>query len=196
MAEVNDYAAYILGDSTMATPILAFYLLISILTSIFIGKLDNKLGHKNMMIFAGLSQVIGRVPFLFFPRSLVCICILAIATGLGSTTAFIMFNTNRNNIADIVEFKFKRRIDSMVSTCDNLISKLAEAVAVWIMGIALASAGYNADLGIAQSVSTQNTIIALLGWVPAIICLLMAYFATKADVLKEYHEEEAKALKE
>jgi len=103
-----------------------------------------------------------------------------------------MFNTNRNNIADIVEFKFSRRIDSMVATCDNLISKLAEAVAVWIMGIALTLAGYNAELQTAQSVTTQNTIIAFLGWVPGLICLAMALFATKADVLKEYKEAQEK----
>ncbi|MBR0461113.1 MAG: MFS transporter [Erysipelotrichaceae bacterium] len=196
MAEVNDYAAYILGDSTMATPILAFYLVVSILTAIFIGSIDRKVGHKNMMIIAGLSQVIGRIPFIIFPKSLVCVCILAAATGFGSTIAFIMFNTNRNNIADIVEFKFKRRIDSMVSTCDNLITKLAEAVAVWIMGIALAMSGYNADLGVAQSLSTQKTIIALLGWVPGIICLLMAFFATRSDVMAEYKKEQAKALEQ
>ena len=194
MAEVNDYAAYILKDSTMATPILAFYLVVSILTAIFIGKLDKKIGHKNMMILAGISQVLFRIPFILFPRSLVSVCILGVGTGLGSTVAFIMFNTNRNNIADIVEFKFKRRIDSMVSTCDNLITKLAEAVAVWIMGISLALAGYNAELGVAQSLTTQNTIIALLGWIPAIICLAMAFFATKADVMKEYKEEQEKAL--
>jgi len=192
MAEVNDYAAYILGDSAMATPILAFYLVISVLTAIFIGKFDSKVGHKNMMIFAGLVQVVGRIPFIFFPRSVACVCILAAATGLGSTIAFILFNTNRNNIADIVEFKFTRRIDSMVATCDNLISKLAEAIAVWIMGIALAMAGYNAELETAQSISTQNTIIALLGWVPGLICLAMALFACKADVLKEYRLEQSK----
>ena len=192
MAEVNDYAAYILNDSSMATPILAFYLVISILTSVFIGKFDRKFGHRNMMIFAGLSQVIGRIPFILFPRSLVSVCILAAATGLGSTIAFILFNTNRNNIADIVEFKFNTRIDSMVATCDNLISKIAEAIAVWAMGIALATAGFDANLEIAQSLSTQNTIIALLGWVPGIICLAMAAFAVKADVLKEYKEEQEK----
>lgn len=192
MAEVNDYAAYILNDSSMATPILAFYLVISILTSVFIGKFDRKFGHRNMMIFAGLSQVIGRIPFILFPRSLVSVCILAAATGLGSTIAFILFNTNRNNIADIVEFKFNTRIDSMVATCDNLISKIAEAIAVWAMGIALATAGFDANLEIAQSLSTQNTIIALLGWVPGIICLAMAAFAVKADVLKEYKEEQGK----
>jgi len=192
MAEVNDYAAYILNDSSMATPILACYLVVAVLTAIFIGKFDKKFGHKNMMIFGALIQLIGSMPFIIFSRSIVCVCILAAATGLGTTIAFIMFNTNRNNIADIVEFKFSTRIDSMVATCDNLITKLAEAVAVWIMGIALTMSGYDANLELAQSLKTQNTIIALLGWVPGLICLAMAYFAGKSDVLKEYKEEQSK----
>ncbi len=186
MNEINDYAAYILGDSTQATPILAVYLVTAIVTSLGIGAVDRKIGHKNTMILAGLVQVAGKIPFIIFPHSMVTICINALSTGLGSTAAFIMFNTNRNNIADIVEFKYGRRIDSMVSTCDNLISKLAEAVAVWIMGIALATAGYDANLGVAQSAQTQSTIILLLGWVPCIITLLMAFVATKTNVMEEY----------
>lgn len=194
MNEINDYAAYIMGDSAKATPILAAYLVVSILTAIFIGKLDNKVGHKGTMIIAGLSQVIGKIPFMLAPEALVSIYINAITVGFGGTAAFIMFNTNRNNVADIVEFKFGRRIDSMVSTCDNLVTKLAEALAVWIMGIALANAGYNAELGINQTAQTKTTICALLGWVPALICLAMAIFALKANVMKEYEEEKTKSL--
>lgn len=120
---------------------------------------------------------------------MVCICINAMTTGIGATAAFIMFNTNRNNIADIVEFKFRRRIDSMVSTCDNLISKLAEALAVWIMGIALSLAGYDAALGVNQNPETVSTICALLGWVPCIVTAAMAFFACRTRIAEEYEEE-------
>ena len=194
MNEINDYAAYIMGDSAKATPILAAYLVVSILTAIFIGKLDNLVGHKGTMIVAGLVQVVGKIPFMIAPEALISIYINAVTVGFGGTAAFIMFNTNRNNVADIVEFKFGRRIDSMVSTCDNLVTKLAEAFAVWLMGIALSSAGYNAELGINQTVQTKTTICALLGWVPALICLAMAIFALKANVMKEYEEEKNKSL--
>ena len=193
MAEVNDYAAYILCNSKMVTPILACYLVPALLTAIFIDKIDGKLGHKNTMIFGALIQVVGRIPFIFFPTSLVTVCLLAVVTGIGGTAAFIMFNTNRNNVADIVEFKFKRRIDSMVSTCDNLITKFAEAIAVWIMGLALTFSGYNADLGVNQPASAQSTIIALLGIVVLIVCAAMALFATRANVLEEYKQEKEKA---
>ena len=194
MAEVNDYAAYILGDSSKATPILAFYLVCAILTSVFITPIDKKLGRKGTMIFSAAIQIIGKIPFILVPTSMLSIYINAITTGIGATAAFIMFNTNRNNIADIVEFKFRRRIDSMVATCDNLISKLAEAVAVWIMGIALSAAGYNAALGVAQPSSTLSTICALLGWVPGVICVFMAWFAYKTDIVDEYDQEQESFL--
>lgn len=193
MNEVNDYASYILCDSGLAMPVLAMYLVVAIITSLVIGAVDKKVGHKKLMIFAGLIQVVGRIPFIIFPESLVCVCILAVVSGLGGTIAFILFNTNRNNISDIVEFKFKRRIDSMVATCDNLIAKLAEAISVWVMGLALTFAGYDAALLTNQTAATKTTICALLGWVTGIIVLFMALFANKADVMKEYKEEKAKA---
>jgi len=193
MNEINDYAAYILGDSSKVTGVLVFYLVVAILTAIFIGALDKKIGHKNTMIVACLGQVIGRIPFIFAPYSMFGICLNAAATGFGGTLAFIMFNTNRNNVADIVEFKFGKRVDSMVATCDNLITKLAEALAVFLMGLSLTFAGYNAELGVNQPEAAKMTIIALVGLVPALISLIQAFIATKADVLAEYKVEQEKA---
>ncbi|MCQ2438775.1 MAG: MFS transporter [Oscillospiraceae bacterium] len=191
MNEINDYAAYILCDSAKATPILAFYLVVSVLTAAFIGPIDRRLGRKGTMIFAAAVQIVGKLPFLFAPLSMAAICINAVSVGMGSTAAFVMFNTNRNNVADIVEFKFRRRIDSMVATCDNLITKLAEALAVWIMGIALSLSGFNAALGVGQPAAARTAICALLGWVPGLICIAMLWFASKTDIAEEYAAEKA-----
>ena len=99
--------------------------------------------------------------------------------GFGGTVAFVMFGTKRNNITDIVEFKFGRRIDTMVATCDSLISKSAEALTVQLMGIVLTAAGFEATLATSQHRAALNTICALLGWVPAIVTLAMLLFAYK-----------------
>lgn len=189
MAEINDYAAYVLGDSSKATPIMAVYLVAAVAISVGINAVDNKLGRKGTMIFSAVVQVVGKLPFMLFPFAPITIYINAFTTGIGATAAFIMFNTNRNNIADIVEFKFGRRIDSMVSTCDNLISKLAEALAVWVMGIALATGGYNADLGVNQPTGAISTICALLGWVPCIFSVIMTIYAAKTNIAEEYKQE-------
>jgi len=193
MNEVNDYAAYIYGNSSIVTIVLGVYVLVAIVGSIVIGKIDEKLGRRKTMILTAVIQIVGKIPFILFPKSgLLPIYINAATTALGIQGAFVLFNTNRNNVSDIVEFKFNRRIDSMVATCDNLITKLAEAVAVWIMGLALTGAGYDAANGAVQSLSTQNTICALLGWVPALICVGMGFFAYKCHIQEEYQIEKAK----
>jgi len=192
MNEINDYAAYIYGDSTLATPVLGIYVVVAIVGSIVIGKIDDKLGRRKAMILTAVIQIVGKIPFIINPYSLVNIYINAASCALGIQGAFVLFNTNRNNVSDIVEFKFKRRIDSMVATCDNLITKLAEAIAVWLMGLSLSNAGYDASLGIAQSAATKSTICALLGWVPALVCLGMAIFAATCHIQDEYKAEQAK----
>ena len=185
---INYYAAYILGASSKATPILAGYLVVAIITAIVCGKIDKKIGRKNTMILACVVQILTKIPFIINPYSMINIYLNAAGVGFGGTVAFVMFGTNRNNITDIVEFKFGRRIDTMVATCDNLISKSAEALTVQLMGVALAAAGFEAALGTAQPQTALNTICALLGWVPALVTLVMLLFAYKNDIVKEYKD--------
>ena len=106
------------------------------------------------------------------------------------TLSFVLFNTNRNNIADLVEWKNGRRIDSLVSTCDNLASKLAKAGANLLMTGALASAGFNAELP-TQPQAAIHTITALLGWVPMLIAVVMLVVAIFHPVEREMAEMNA-----
>ncbi|MBQ1878011.1 MAG: hypothetical protein II161_04260, partial [Erysipelotrichaceae bacterium] len=105
------------------------------------------------------------------------------------------FNTNRNSISDIIEVQNGRRLDTMVSTGDNLASKIAEAAVDKIFLMALAVAGFSAQLadqGMMQNAATQNTINALLGWIPALVAVMMMLFAIGIDTEKEYKESIAK----
>ena len=98
-----------------------------------------------------------------------------------------MFNTNRNSIADILALQNNRRIDSLVGGGDNLISKLAEALAVSIMTSSLNTAGYDVALGLNQTPQTISTIISLLGWVPmlvAVVTLINESFPCSTGVFK------------
>ena len=79
----------------------------------------------------------------------------------------------------------------MVSTGDNLASKIAEALVDKLFLVALAAAGFSAhlaDQGLVQNAATQNTINALLGWIPALVACLMLLFALTIDTEKEYRE--------
>ncbi|MCR4606248.1 MAG: MFS transporter [Oscillospiraceae bacterium] len=188
MNNINYYAAYIMGASSKATPILAVYLVVAIVTSLLTPVVDSRIGRKNTMLLGAIIQLAGKIPFIINPYSVASIYINALSVGLGSTITFVMFNTNRNNIADIVEWKNGRRIDSMVAAGDNLASKLAEAGAVQLMAFALARAGFDEALKMNQTPATLSTICALLGWAPLVVSVIMLIVLLKMDINKEMEE--------
>ena len=190
-SSITYYCAYVLNDSNKSTPIMAAYLLISIIFSIITPRIDTLLGRKKTMALGALLQVIGKIPFILAPKSVINAYINAIFTGMGLTMTFILFNTNRNAISDIVEIQNGRRLDTMVSTGDNLASKIAEAAVDKLFLVALAAAGFSAklaDQGLLQNEATQSTINALLGWIPALVAIAMLLCCLKIDTEKEYEE--------
>ncbi len=190
-SSITYYCAYVLNDSSLSTPIMAVYLAVSILFSLLTPKIDSLLGRKKTMVLAALVQVFGKIPFILDPFNVVNAYINAAAVGMGLTMTFILLNTNRNNISDIVEIQNGRRLDTMVSTGDSLISKIAEAAVDKLFLVALAAVGFSAQLadsGQLQNIATQNTINALLGWIPAIVAVFMMLTALTIDTEKEKQE--------
>ncbi len=188
MSAINYYAAYILGSSSKATPILAAYLVVSLVVSIITPKIDSLLGRKKTMYLGVVSQIIGKLIFMANPYNELFIYINAISVGFGATITFIMLNQNRNNISDVVEIQNHRRLDAMVSTGDNLASKLAEALVTQLMAFALAGAGFNEALKLNQTVATRTVICNLLGLIPCIVLVGMLITVKFIDIDKEKKE--------
>ena len=188
MQNINYYAAYVVGNSSAATPILAVYLVVAIIVSIVGPAIDKKLGRQKALILAAVVSIAGKIPFIIKPSFLPFIYVNAITIGFGMTLTYIIFNTNRNNITDILEAQNGRRIDSLVAGGDNLIAKFSESIAIEAMSIALTIAGYNEALGFNQTPQTVNTINAMLGIIPCVIAILMALVSKKLDTQKELRE--------
>lgn len=188
MTAINYYAAYILGSSAKATPILATYLLVSLIISLLTPKIDTLLGRKKTMYLGVISQIVGKIPFIINPYFEPFIYLNAASVGFGATITFIMLNQNRNNISDIVEIQNHRRLDAMVSTGDNLASKVAEALVTQGMAYALHVSGFNEALLLNQTSATKSTICALLGIIPCIVLVMMLVMAKLIDVDKEKKE--------
>jgi len=190
-SSITYYCAYVLNNSSLATPIMAAYLAASIVFSIITPRIDSLLGRKKAMGLAAILQVVGKIPFILAPKSIINAFINAVFTGMGLTMTFVLFNTNRNAISDIVEVQNGRRMDAMVSTGDTLVSKIAEAAVDKLFLVALAAAGFSAKLadeGLLQNIATQNTINALLGWIPALVGILMFVCCIGIDTDKELKE--------
>ena len=190
MTAINYYAAYILGASSKATPILAVYLVVSLAVSMLTPKIDSVLGRKRTMYLGVLSQIVFKIPFLIDPRFEPFVYLNAFSMGFGATICFIMLNQNRNSISDVVELQNRRRLDAMVSTGDNLMAKLAEALVTQGIAFSLAATGFNEALKLNQSVGTQDVICALLGWAPVVVLVVMFVATRFMDIDKEREEAE------
>ena len=193
MSSITYYATYVMGSTGAATLIQAVYLVVSIITTVLVGPLDKALGRKRTMLFGAIVLVLGKVWFILNPFSVGAVYVNAATVGIGLAIAFVMFNTNRNNIANLIEWQSGRRIDSLVSTGDNLAAKLAQAAATQLLTFALHLAGFNEALA-AQPAATVSTINALLGWVPGIVTLVMLAVLFAMDIerdMKTMNEEKA-----
>lgn len=184
MSTVNYYATYVLGSGAAATPILAAFLVASVVATFLSIPIDKALGRKKTMILSAVIHILAKIWFVFDPYSIGAIYVNGIGVAVSMALAFVLFNTNRNNISDLVEFQNGRRIDTLVSTCDNLASKLAKAGANLLMTGALAAAGFNADLP-TQPAPAIDTICALLGWVPMLVAVLMLIVTLYIPIEKE-----------
>ncbi len=197
LTDVVYYAKVVLGSSGATTMIQAVYLLASIIASFLVSPIDKKLGRQKTMILGAIVLIVGKFWFLAQPTNVLAIYSVALTVGFGMTVAFVMFNTNRNTIVDLVEWKEGRRLDSMVSTVDNLAVKLMQALGLLGNSALLAVAGYNANL-VSQPSSVNNMITVLIGWIPLVLAILMLvvciYFPIEKD-MKKMNEEKELALK-
>jgi sugar (glycoside-pentoside-hexuronide) transporter len=194
MQNLNYYSTYVLGSTAAAMGIQVAFLVSDIITTLFVAPMDRKFGRrKTMMLGVGIA-IVGKVWFLVQPGSLPAMYCNAITVGIAVAIAFVLFNTNRNNLVDIIEANSGRRIDSMIAAADGLISKLATAGATLLIAFMLANAGFNADLAV-QTPATIGVINITLGWIPQIVTVIMLIAAFYIPIEKEY-ERAKSALRE
>jgi sugar (glycoside-pentoside-hexuronide) transporter len=187
MTCITYYATYVLGSTAGATMIQAAYLVASVASSTIVGAVDKRIGRRKTMMLGALIAIAGKIWFIMDPFNPASIYLNAITVGIAVTFAFVLFNTNRNNIVDIIEHGTGRRIDSMIASTDNLASKLAVAGATLLISSSLSAAGFNADLP-AQSPEVIGVINFMLGWAPTIASLIMLLSAFFLPIEKEYAE--------
>jgi GPH family glycoside/pentoside/hexuronide:cation symporter len=97
---------------------------------------------------------------------------------------------------DIIEWQSGRRLDSLVSTADNLASKLAVAGATQLVALSLSLNGFDAKLT-AQPAGAITAINAILGWIPMVVAAVMMvvilFINIEKDTQKMLEEKAANA---
>ncbi|MCL1831218.1 MAG: MFS transporter [Oscillospiraceae bacterium] len=185
MSALTYYATYVLGSTAAATMIQASYLVASVVASFFVSVLDQKLGRRRCMMLAVAIALVGKIWFIIQPSSTGAIYMNAITVGISVTFAYVLFNTNRNNIVDIIEAKTTRRIDSMIVTTDNLVSKLVVSAVTLLSTFMLGSNGYDANLSV-QPDGVISVIYLMLGIAPAVASVIMLIASFLIPIEKEF----------
>ena len=197
MSCITYYATYVIGSTAAATAIQAAYLVAALGSSFLVSAIDRLLGRKKTMLLAAALFILGKVWFVINPFSLGAIYVNAISVGIALTITFVMFNTNRNNIVDIIEWQSGRRLDSLVSTADNLASKLAVAGATQLVALSLSRNGFDATLTV-QPAGAITAINAILGWIPMVVAAVMMvvifFLNIEEDTQKMLEEKTAQGL--
>ena len=187
LTDIVYYCRVVLGSAAKATMIQAVYIVFSVISSFIISPIDRKLGRGKCMALGAIVMIVGKIWFVFSPESLPALYLVAASVGFGMTASFVAFNTNRNIIVDLVEWKEGRRLDSMVSTVDNLMTKLGQALVTLINSMLLSRAGYDATLAVLPD-SVAPMLEALIGWIPLVVAVFMAVIGFLFPIEKEVAE--------
>ena len=139
------------------------------------------------MLLAATIHMAGKIWFMINPYSLGAVYVNASCVGFSIALAYVAFNTNRNSIADLLERKSGKRIDGIVATSENFISKLSKAAVNLLMTTTLSIAGFNAELS-TQPVPAIHTLNALLGVVPFFVAIGMFFVSYFHPIEKEVAE--------
>ena len=183
------YCTYVMGSTSAVTMIQAAYLVCSLAMSFLVGPIDRRIGRKKTMLLGGVFYVVGKIWFVIDPYSLPALYVNATTTGIAVSITFIMFNTNRNNLSDLVAWREGRRMDGMIGTADNLASSLAKLIAAKLMTGALAASRWDHTLDV-QPQSAIDAINAMVGIVPAVVGVLIVVVVLALHVdddLKRLH---------
>lgn len=186
------YCTYVRGSADDVTLLEALYLVASLVSTLFVSKIDEAIGRKKTMLLGGVFFVIGKIWFIIDPLSTPALYVNCVSTGIAVAITFVMFNTNRNNLSDLVEWREGRRMDGMIGTADNLSTKLGEALAAQLLTNMLARAGYNADLAV-QPDAAIDAINAMLGLVPAFFGALIIVVVLFLNIDTEMEKMRMKA---
>jgi GPH family glycoside/pentoside/hexuronide:cation symporter len=182
------YATYVLGSSSMATTIQAVFLVANVIAVFIVGPVDRKLGRRKTMMTGALVFIAAMILYLILRSDpLISVMVVAVGAGISITFTYILFNTNRNEICDLIQHQSGKRIDSMIASADGLIQKLASAVAVQFIAFVLHYAGFNEALP-NQPATVPAAIENLISWAPGVLALCMTIVAFFHPIEREHRE--------
>lgn len=164
------YAAYVLGDSAGLVWLIGATSLATVVVMPFLPRVVARLGKKRTFL-GGMVAVIGATAWLsFVPAVLPVVTVSFFALGLAQNVVNALLWPFAADVADYGEWRSGHRSDGGTMAVFFFFRRVAQASAGGLGGWGLALGGFAAG-GAAQPESALTAIRALVGVVPAALCV-------------------------
>ena len=138
--------------------------------------------------------------FLLAPEQVGLAYLLAAFSGLGIATAYVIPWAMVPDLIEYDQVRTGQRREGSYYAFASFFQKLATGLAVWAMGMALASSGYiTPEIGQPLPVQPEQAVFAIrlfAGPIPAVLLILAILFAWRYPITRESHQALVEQLSE
>lgn len=168
------YFTHYLNDQLLAATFLVGLMIASIAGAMLTAPIGNKIGKRNLFIYALIFSGGVNVLFAFCgPENINAIFAIGMISEFGAAFFPTLFFVMLGDAADYSEFKNARRATGLIYSAGSFATKFGGGLAGAIIGFILGAFHYNGQ----DATSIEGAvpgIIMLMSWVPAIIAVLAA----------------------
>lgn len=180
------YFSYIIGDVGMLS-LVGMGGLVGPFILLLFPLAIRTIGSVKFVKIGLILAALGNLVKFFAPTNAAVVVLGTIISGVGSTTVTML---NSYFILQCIEYgyiKTGKLIEGLPTSFTNFAGQVGNGVASLLIGIVMAVSGYVANASV-QTMSAQNSIIALYSLIPAIISILMLVLLHFFDVEKKLSE--------
>ncbi|MBD0778004.1 MFS transporter [Maribacter sp. ANRC-HE7] len=168
------YFTHYLNDQLLGASFLIGLMVASVLGAMATAPLGNRLGKRNLFIYALLfSGGVNALLFFCGPEDITAIFTIGIISEFAAAIFPTLFFAMLGDAADYSEFKNGRRATGLIYSAGSFATKFGGGIAGAIIGMILGAFHYSGQ----DADSIQGAIpgiIMLMSWVPALITVLAA----------------------
>ncbi len=170
------YFTHYLNDELLSASYLVGLGLVSIAGAFATAPLSNRLGKRNLFIYALLfSAIVNALLWFCGPTDITGIFVLGILSEFAAAIFPTLFFVMLGDVADFSEWKNERRATGLIYSAGSFATKFGGGIAGAIIGFILASYNYDGTNALSIEQSFPG-IKMLMSWVPSIMAVLAAFF--------------------
>lgn len=190
MNAASYYCIVTFGDTSMAG-VLSVFSVIPVLTMALYPLLMRKLTVKQLIMVSLLFNIPGGLLFYIAGADF---GLLALATALGGIASLpisYMANLMIIDCATYNEYMGLQRMEGTLNSITGFANKIGGALAVFIVGVLLSTAGYDGTLGVNEAESAKAMIKFLVGGMPIVTTVVLGIALSFYNLDKKKPEYEA-----